>query len=86
MIIYHTVSTYHILRSILHKMNYRSQENAVIMVPKRFLNLPYGLKERNNIFKKIIYYDWEFKKYQKYPDDIFSEIERVMPPVFSVLS
>lgn len=78
MIIYHTVSTYHILRSILHKVNYRSYEDAVIMVPKRFLNLPYGLKAGNDIFSKIIYYDWEFKKYQNYPEDIFSEIERVL--------
>ena len=65
MILYHTVSTYHILRSILHKLNYRKNEDAILLVPKRFIDLPYGLQNGNNIFCKIIYYDWEFKKYEK---------------------
>lgn len=78
MILYHTVSTYHILRSILHKLNYRKNEDAILLVPKRFIDLPYGLQNGNNIFCKIIYYDWEFKKYENYPDDVFADIDRIL--------
>lgn len=78
MILYHTVSTYHILRSILHKLNYRKNDDAILLVPQRFMELPYGLKYENNIFSKVIFYDWEFRQYKNYPDDVFSDIDNVL--------
>lgn len=80
MVLYHTVSTYHILRSILHKMNYNESEEAVLLVPSFFPKLPYALKtrENNKIFSKIIYYEWEYKRYEDYPADVYKEIDECL--------
>lgn len=79
MVLYYTVSTYHILKSILHKLNYHSNEEAILLVPSTFPKIPAGLKmDRNRIFEKVIYYDWEYKRYDNYPQEIFDDIRKVL--------
>lgn len=79
MVLYYTVSTYHILRSILHKLNYHHDEEAVLLVPAFFPKMPLGVKKNDSaIFKKIIFYDWERKRYEEYPQGVFSEIKNAL--------
>lgn len=78
MIVYYTVSTYHILRSMLHKLNHRKNEDAILMVPSRFLDLPNGIKNGSAVFEKIIFYDWEFVRFENYPNDVYEYIHSIM--------
>lgn len=79
MVLYYTVSTYHILKAILHKLNYHSYEKAILLVPASFPKTPVGLKmNRNRVFEKVVYYDWEYKKYDNYPREVFDNIKEVL--------
>lgn len=80
MIIYYTVTSYHILKSALHKLIYHKEEQAVILIPSFLVKMPYGFvnKEANDIFDKVIIYGWETETYSNSPKDVFADIKKTL--------
>lgn len=80
MIVYYTVTSYHILKSAIHKLVYHRDDKAVILIPSFLVRMPYGFvnKDNNSIFSKVIVYSWETDKYENYPEDVFKNIELTM--------
>ncbi|MCR4874249.1 MAG: hypothetical protein K5923_00730 [Clostridia bacterium] len=63
MIIYHAITTFHILKLTLHKLNYHKEDDAVLLVPTFLRRKSTGLKNitKDSIFKKVIFFDWDSK-------------------------
>lgn len=60
MIIYHAVTTYHILKCAIHKLLFHRDEEAVILLPGFIVRIPDGLRRtKKAIFDEAIYFDWD---------------------------
>lgn len=58
MILYHAITTYHLLECIVHKINFHKHEDAEILVPRFLYNNYEGLKE-NFFFSNVNVFDWD---------------------------
>lgn len=61
MILYHGITTYHLLKFVVHKLNYHPNEEAIILLPKFLLRKPSGLLKLKDtsIFKNVYFFSWE---------------------------
>lgn len=63
MVIYHAITTYHILKCAIHKLLYHPNEKAVILLPEFIVRIPCGLQGRKKlIFSNVVYFDWDQRK------------------------
>lgn len=58
MILYHAITTYHILRFAVHKLVNHRDEDAILLIPAFLVREPSGLQS-GSIFSKVIKFRWE---------------------------
>lgn len=80
MIIYHVITTYHILKCAVHKLVNHPDEEAAILIPSFLVRIPQGLKnlENSRIFSKVIVFNWDRTKSGETLESRMSEIESVL--------
>lgn len=63
MILYHAITTYHILKFCTHKLRFHQNEDAILLVPNFLVRKPSGVIEPqlSEIFKKVYFFNWEDK-------------------------
>lgn len=72
MILYHAITTYHLLKFAVHKLRNHPNEEAVILIPNYLPHKPKELYNRGSIFSKVVEFGWERKKAPYL--DIFKDI------------
>lgn len=82
MIIYHAITTYHILKAALHKLNYHTNEKAILLVPSFLRRCPIGLT-KTDLFNKVVFFKWDNKFYAD--DNENSICERIDKELFASL-
>lgn len=73
MILYYTITAYHILKFAVHKLRFHPNEDAILLVPE-FLLRKFSGFENKSIFSKCISFTWERHK-NLTPEQIFEKID-----------
>ena len=76
MILYHAITSYHLLKFAVHKLRYHSFDDAVLLIPSSMVHKPVQNSEEDSIFSKVIEFSWE--KNNLSPKSIFEDIEHVL--------
>jgi len=86
MVLYHAITTYHILKCAVHKLIYHTNEEAIILLPKFLVRIPYGLKQSGcqNIFNHVLFFEWERKTSNDDLESIIRVIDNEIQEVFGV--
>lgn len=72
MILYYTITAYHILKFAVHKLRFHPDEDAILLIPE-FLLRKFSGFENKLIFSKCISFSWERQK-NLTPEQIFEKI------------
>ena len=66
MILYHAITTYHILKFCVHKLRFHPMEKAILLVPDFLVRKPIGLSEPSlsGIFEKVYFFYLGKKKHR----------------------
>lgn len=79
MILYHVITTYHLLECIVHRLNYHSNEKAVLLFPDFGENKFPQYKKLDVFFDDIVLFPYADINHNKYQKDVVDVVENRLP-------
>lgn len=76
MILYHAITSYHLLKFAVHKLRYHYFDDAVLLIPSSMVHKPVQNSEEDSIFSKVIEFSWE--KNNLSSKSIFEDIDHFL--------
>ena len=81
MILYHVITTYHLIEAIVHRMRFHKEDKAILVFPDfGAIKFPqYQELKENGMFDDVIVFPYEKIKHSSYEEDVIEQVKAIIP-------